>query len=111
MTLSFSSDWDAYLIKTNSSGYAGFESSISLIPEIKTFPIPCNENLNIEIMNINDNTVEITIVNNTGQVVLNERKDLNDNIVSVNVAGLSAGLYYLAVHTLNFTVSKKIIIN
>ncbi|MBQ0788441.1 MAG: T9SS type A sorting domain-containing protein [Oceanihabitans sp.] len=97
---------------TNSNGIADFlEANVTLSHvsfkdlEIKIFPNPVHNILNIELNSIEDASVLVIDLN--GRAVLNTKYASNSK--SINVTKLEAGVYFLKLHANNRMTTKKFI--
>lgn len=74
------------------------------------YPNPSSSEINIETVNFNYNTADISIFNQLGELVL-RRKDWRVSEKEINIDDLSEGLYFIQVKTSQGQQTQKLIIN
>ncbi len=76
--------------------------------QLKVFPNPANEILNI---NLQNNNIENCIISNAlGQTVYNSANEINANYkIQLNISNLSAGVYFVKVRASNGSYNAKFI--
>jgi hypothetical protein len=76
--------------------------------QLKVFPNPANELLNI---NLQNNNIENCIILNTlGQTVYNSANEINGNHkIQLNIADLNVGVYFVKVRSGNGSYNAKFI--
>jgi Secretion system C-terminal sorting domain len=74
---------------------------------ITAYPNPANEFIQIK-FNALPEFIDVTITNNTGEIMLQKLHVLNETIP---VSCLSSGLYFLKVTTIKHSITKKIMVN
>jgi len=90
----------------------GVENSNIKSVTSKVYPVPSNDNVNIELSNVNDNSkVSINIYSFEGKNVLSYETELNENKTNVNVSNLNNGMYILEIVSDNFKTSSRIVVN
>ncbi len=88
------------------------ESILTSEAEVKVFPNPATDKINIELENIDDREVQINLLDITGKVVyskiVNEiRGDLNEVIL---VSNYNKGIYFISIKVDGRLINKKILI-
>lgn len=82
------------------------------VNNLKAFPNPAKNVLNVQMNLSNMETVSISLVNMNGQTVLNKVvNNTSDVSEQFNVANLASGLYFLQVTTSKGTQSQKVLVN
>jgi hypothetical protein len=82
--------------------------------ELKIYPNPAKEKLNIDFVLRGNNSADIEIFNANGQrisTVTNQNFVIGRNHVETNISGLTAGVYWVSVRTNSFVETKKFIVN
>lgn len=81
--------------------------------ELKVYPNPARQNINVNINSIKPVKAELIILNVTGNIVYRNFLELNENItrVPINLEIINPGIYFLTVTTINFTKSIKFMIS
>jgi len=76
--------------------------------QLKVFPNPANEVLNI---NLQNNNIENCIITNAlGQTVYNSANEINANYkIQLNISNLSAGVYFVKVRASNGSYNAKFV--
>jgi hypothetical protein len=78
----------------------------------KVYPVPSNDNVNIELSNVNDNSkISINIYSVEGKKVSTSETELNGNKTNISVVDLKSGMYILEIVSDNFKTSSRIIVN
>ena len=96
-----------------SMGYLNFtdvataSEPLHLKSVVKTYPNPVQELLQIEVQLINNQPARLEIVNLDGKVVI--RKQLDNPITSISIAGLPKGMYLCRVQNGKETSTAKFI--
>jgi len=77
---------------------------------VTVYPNPANNEANVRIVSMNPQTANVTVVNALGQVVFSKETSLNNGVnnVSVDVKGLSTGIYNVTVAAGTETFSRKL---
>lgn len=75
---------------------------------IKIYPNPANEMLNVEFKMLNGDNAKLEIINSVGQVV--QTTQLLNQTTVINTKELSNGLYFITLKTGTTTLTKKIVI-
>jgi len=76
------------------------------------YPVPANDNLNIEFKNLNDNSSAIiNVYSLDGRKILSQNFESNMNKITLNVSNLQNGYYILEVVSNTFKTTKNIIIS
>ncbi|MBX3165177.1 MAG: T9SS type A sorting domain-containing protein [Bacteroidetes bacterium] len=65
--------------------------------ELKVYPNPANEMLNVELEMKNESAVEIYVYNILGNVILNENVNIENNVAQINVSALKSGMYFIKI--------------
>ena len=90
----------------------GVENSNIKSVTSKAYPVPSNDNVNIELSNVNDNSkISINIYSIEGKNVLSYETELNGNKTNVNVSNLNNGMYVLEVVSDIFKSTSRIVVN
>jgi hypothetical protein len=78
----------------------------------KIYPVPANDNINIELSNVNDNSkVLINIYSIEGKKVSTSEVELNGNKTNISVADFKSGMYILEIVSDNFKSTSRIVVN
>ena len=75
--------------------------------DLNIFPNPSTGVVNISMNNVNNNLQEITIFNITGQQVMNV-KGSNQDYYSIDLSGMSKGIYFVKCNFASGSVTRKI---
>lgn len=89
------------------------EPKINLINNLKLFPNPANDIINLNYSLIEENAVSLKIYQSNGQLVYSEdieKQTVGNHSTSINTSYLSRGLYYICLQTKNQILTQKIII-
>ncbi|MEI7597554.1 MAG: S8 family serine peptidase [Bacteroidota bacterium] len=87
----------------------GVNAEFSNSNQLKLYPNPANDFINIELSNFKANRIEI--YNNMGQMLVNKSVDANSSsYIQINTADLKSGLYILKVSSTTSTISNRFII-
>ncbi len=80
--------------------------------ELKMYPVPANDILNIESETIdNDEDFELSIINNLGEMIRKEKIIFKESTAKIKTVDLQEGVYLLQLKTKDGTVSRKIVIS
>lgn len=80
------------------------------IKEIMLYPNPAQEFVNIDFKHINSIPQKLTILDQSGKIVRNEKIGLINHIQTLNTSGLNSGFYYVKILFENESKSYKLII-
>jgi len=75
--------------------------------EIKIYPNPTSENLNIDLTNYKN--VNLEIVNTLGQIIFTE-KNISNELKNINLSNFAKGIYFINIQTDNKVYTKKFIL-
>ncbi len=75
---------------------------------IKSYPNPANNNLNIELENLNANSIDIALFNSLGQMVMNQTTEMSS--ISLDVGKLPNGLYFIKYNKEDKFYQSKVVI-
>ncbi|MBL7919866.1 MAG: T9SS type A sorting domain-containing protein [Bacteroidia bacterium] len=108
--LSYAFTGTATATGTTNIGFA--ENSINSVNNSVIFPNPSSENTSLAIDLKDNSTVNVVMVNALGQVVktTSTQGKVGQNNISINLSGLSAGIYFTTVKVDNATNTKKLIV-
>ncbi len=103
------------LLKTINNWFEGTVKTedFNIESNIKIYPNPISDVINIELLNNNSN-VKITMYDVAGNKVMSKKyssKDIKSNKISIGVNNLKVGIYSIIIDTKDFSSSKKIFIN
>ena len=84
-------------------------SSLPLNVQVSIYPNPSTGIVNISVAPSPATISQIVVTNILGQLVLN-MKSLNDNFYSIDLSGMSAGIYFVRCNFVTGTVTRKILI-
>jgi hypothetical protein len=76
---------------------------------MKIYPNPAFETLNLELNELKDEEVGILIFNEIGQIVLRENVVPGDSLKKIDVSALQSGLYMLEVKSKSKIVRYKLV--
>ena len=105
-----STKWDTVVVHMN---LVGLEKQKFLTEELKIYPIPAQDFLELKISNIElfKEFNSITISNNLGQVISEEEIDFNEKTVKINTVSLQSGIYFITIrNTTHQALTKKLVI-
>lgn len=103
---------DTTSIVQNVSNCVGFKNLNSTLIIGKTYPIPANDYLNVELSNTNDNSeMLVNIYTIEGKKVQSHVLNSNDGKIVLNVSEMQSGIYLMEVISEGFKSSKKIVIS
>jgi hypothetical protein len=99
---------DVYNENCECQGGVGI-TEISNISEIKLFPNPTQDILNIQFSSVQGKYTEVTILDVTGRIVQQEKLLIGTgvNTSRINVSNLSNGLYSLVIENTSIVFEKK----
>ena len=75
------------------------------------FPNPAEEMVNIELVLMEEGTVEILLLNPMGQTVMQILSSGKTSLNQMDVSNLNAGIYMLTVRTASGFVTERLIVN
>ncbi len=78
--------------------------------QIKIFPNPTNDIINIEISNSMNEDISLNVYNSLGELLI-EKKFLNKTTDYIDISHFSKGIYYLKIESANINKVEKIILN
>lgn len=87
-------------------GNLGVDSDIIAATDIKVFPVPADENVNIEVMNAV--AKRITLTDSFGREIRSEK--VASQSITLETGELNAGAYFLQIDTNKGSVTKRLII-
>lgn len=76
---------------------------------VSVYPNPANDLVNIQ-MNNNSSIDKVVITNSLGQII-NETKIGTESRTTLNVSAYKSGIYFISIHSGDFSTTKKLIIN
>ncbi|MBP7496570.1 MAG: T9SS type A sorting domain-containing protein [Bacteroidales bacterium] len=82
--------------------------------DLKIYPNPASERLNVEFLMLNKVMVDIRLMDITGRevaVVLNEERAIGKNNVAFNLGNIDKGIYFMKVSAGGFNIVRKVIKN
>jgi len=103
------SNTGSYLLadfEIETDGVLGVEDNF--FKSFKLYPNPSTGTLNIQSSNLNE-AVELAIYNLQGQELVSEHKTPENGTISVDVSGLSTGVYFIKITSGEITVVKKVV--
>lgn len=77
---------------------------------ITVLPNPSKGQFNVNLANLKSNNIDLTIVDQLGKAVYSEKITKNISNHSINISGVSNGIYYLRVLTDKGLITKKLVI-
>lgn len=80
--------------------------------EVKLFPVPANDKLQLRLSNANENSFTIKIYDNTGRLVMNTGAELEtgNDLLDLDISKLGRGIYVLGISGQQSHYSGKFII-
>ncbi|MBP7497899.1 MAG: T9SS type A sorting domain-containing protein [Bacteroidales bacterium] len=84
------------------------------VADLKIYPNPASERLNVEFLMLNEGKVDIRLLDITGRevaVVLNEARAIGKNNVAFNIGNIDKGIYFMRAAIGENLMIKKIIKN
>jgi hypothetical protein len=87
---------------------ADFETSVGLhqVPDLHIYPNPARNSFILNVQNMNNVSGLVTVIDITGKNVIIE--EINTEIMTVDVTGLNAGLYFVKVRSGDQTFNSKL---
>ena len=80
--------------------------------ELKVFPIPAKEKINIVLPSNLDENVSIRLVNSSGKMIKDYGQfHSSSGILNLSLSGLNKGLYVMLINGVNYNKSTKIIVS
>lgn len=111
-TKSCSANSDVYLIKTDASGFSGFEKVISVKETLNVFPNPSNGMFNVNIPENLKSNPQIEVYNMQGQRVFeNQYYGISSEIIEVDIRNYPKGTYVMCIKNKFNSATSKVIIN
>lgn len=104
----------------SSAGFIGFEtgkaaglglSSNTLLSEIRLYPNPAINQVNISLNPASAEPGEIQLYDISGRTIMRKSMDPGSSLVSLDVSGLGSGIYFIRISSSDGSVSKKVMIN
>jgi hypothetical protein len=81
------------------------------IDRMTVFPNPAEEMVNIELVLLEEGTVDILLLNAVGQTVTQMRSSGRTSLNQMDLSDLSAGVYMLTVRTASGVVTERLVVN
>ncbi len=84
---------------------------ISLSDEIKVFPNPSKDLINIELNFEKSQVIDIELISNTGVSIYNQKRlsiEKGRNIIDINSSNIASGLYNLSLKIGDITINKRV---
>ena len=102
---------DSVEFTQNVSQCVGIETLNSGTTSLSVYPIPANDNVNIEISNMNNNSEMImNIYSIDGKVVVTQKINFENNKTSVNTSSIESGIYLVEIISEQEKLTKRIVI-
>lgn len=102
-------DFHPYFVKLNRQWVAENTEPNSIISSITLFPNPCSDYLFVQTNNYKSNIISYTIFDITGKAIIKETNSATNMIYSIDVASLSAGIYFITFSDNPLPVALKFI--
>jgi hypothetical protein len=82
------------------------------IANVLVYPNPTSSDVFVSFDNQNGNAINIEVVDQLGRVVYasDEFNSIGFNTIELNLANVSDGMYSVLVHSMNNTITKRIIV-
>jgi len=80
----------------------------SSLGEINIFPNPANNTLNVDLANYSDQKVNIKLYNTVGELVKTLNNNASTQFVTIDLADVKSGIYFVNIQTENGTTVRKI---
>jgi hypothetical protein len=106
-----STKWDTVVVHMN---LVGLEKLKLLSEELKVYPIPAQDFLELKITNVAlfKEFNSITITNNLGQALREEEINFKEKVVKIDTGNLPSGIYFIVIRNTNYeTITKKLVIS
>jgi len=101
------SNLDFYLIKTNNDGYTGFNAYEQSMLDFYLYPNPSTGIFQIQMNGYNNESIQIRVMNCSGQIILKKIIDFNQ----IDLTEYGNGLYLLQfIYRNGETFSRKVIV-
>lgn len=103
----FTYETDGWFITATNLGVEGTKLNIS---DVGIYPNPTTDNAYLTVEMLQNENVNVTVLNNLGQVVYNQNLtlDAGKNEVNLNTQNWSSGIYNINLTTAKGTVNKKL---
>jgi len=93
----------------NGNSFNGIYEKTGVRPlSVKLFPNPASTNVNLQFDRTLNEPVNVRIYNETGLLVREKSRSSEENMISLDLGGLSSGLYLILIETKNQAVTKKL---
>lgn len=93
----------------NGNSFNGIAEKMRALPlSVKIFPNPASTNVCLQFDRTLNEPVNIRIYNETGLLVREKSRTAEEKMISLDLAGLSSGLYLIFLETKNQAVTKKL---
>ena len=103
---------NSYGALQNVTTCTGIENSNIKSVISKVYPVPANDNINVELGNVNDNSkISVNIYSIEGKNVLSYKTELNGNKTNVSVVDLQSGMYILEIVSDSFKSTSRIVVS
>jgi len=109
----FEGETGTYLLETKitrTKSNSGINTSNISTNDLKIYPNPANDLLNIDIENIIGNVSQISIMDMQGKELISKRDILNNSNIVIPVNELASGLYMVQIQSDKGVISRKITI-
>ncbi len=105
------SSTDGGIYKWNPAIFTGVTSAISKEDNIKVYPIPAKNIVNLSLGTMDDENMTITIYNMLGAKVMNQKmKAISGDIVQLDLSTIDSGVYFINIINGGKSITKKITI-
>ncbi|TNJ46585.1 T9SS type A sorting domain-containing protein [Tamlana fucoidanivorans] len=108
--LNLQSDYNTVRVSTDKDCQGVYNETIIFSnAKVLVFPTIVEEILTIALLNIPKEPIAYKVVSMTGELVLDRIIDLKEQMLNVNLNGLSSGVYFLHITNSNINIKTKII--
>jgi len=83
---------------------------VSLLNEVSVYPNPAASNVTITLPNINLNQVEVSVVNNQGQLIDSIKDTSGGENIQMDVSNYASGVYFVTINSGTSKTVKKLIV-
>jgi len=84
----------AWLFKTDANGVIGWEKMVTELAEVKVYPNPAYDYINIEFKSPTKGALDLTIYNSVGKMAKSYQLSENREQNRINISDLESGIYF-----------------
>jgi hypothetical protein len=83
---------------------------VKATPAITVYPNPATDNVKIKFENVEEGPAQVRIMNINGQVVLDQRINIDNTDVNVKLPDLKAGIYFVNIISEKAMLTRKLVV-